>query len=427
MWVDLGCIVHWGNNQQELNGDGGRHGIRGRKGDRNGPVEGIISGSFTTDEDASIATTLTRSDPDGDALTFTVVDGPGSGDLSGAAPNLTYTPNADYNGSDTFTFTVNDGSLTSEPAIVTITINPVNDTPMAGSDQFNTPEDTPRTLDVLANDTDVDGDNLIITNFRQANGVVKISADGKTLDYAPTPNFSGVDDFFYTIEDGQGGSAEGAVQVTVSGVNDQPVAVDDEAETSEDTPISVNILRNDSDSDGDALSFKDISDPAHGLAEFTGDSTVTYTPEPDFNGSDSFTYTISDGKSTSNSATVTITVAPVNDPPVADAQSVTTGEDTPIDITLSGTDPEGDDLTYTVIDGPTNGVLSGDAPNLTYAPNPEYNGSDSFTFTVRDGQLTSESAIVSITINPVNDPPVAEDQRLLHVHTGCRLLRRRCF
>src|SRR5205823_4254869 len=122
------------------------------------------------------------------------------------------------------------------------------------------------------------------------------------------------------------------------------------------------------------------------------------------NGPDSFTFKVNDGTADSNEATVSITVNPINDPPVALGQSVTTDEDTPKAITLTGSDVEGDPLTYSIVDGPAHGTLTGTAPSLTYSPSQDYNGSDSFTFKVNDGTVDGNTATVSITINSVNDP-----------------------
>src|SRR5205823_4787533 len=126
-----------------------------------------------------------------------------------------------------------------------------------------------------------------------------------------------------------------------------------------------------------------------------------------YNGPDSFTFTVSDAALTSAAATVSITVTAVNDAPVANAQSVTTAEDTAAAITLTGSDVDGDALTYVVATQPAHGTLTGTAPNLTYTPAANYNGPDSFTFKANDGTVDSSAAIVSITVTAVNDPPVA--------------------
>src|SRR5207244_8313921 len=129
-----------------------------------------------------------------------------------------------------------------------------------------------------------------------------------------------------------------------------------------------------------------------------------------YNGPDSFTFTVKDATLVSTAATVTITVTPVNDPPVANAQSVTTAEDTAAPIVLTGSDVDGDALTFTIATQPAHGTLTGTAPNVTYTPALNYNGPDSFTFTVKDATLVSTAATVTITVTPVTDPPVANAQ-----------------
>jgi hypothetical protein len=136
---------------------------------------------------------------------------------------------------------------------------------------------------------------------------------------------------------------------------------------------------------------------------------VRYTPATDFHGSDTFTYTIRDPAGLTATGAVQVTVTPVNDPPTATPQNVATAEDTAAAVTLAGSDPEGGPLTYVVMTGPAHGMLSGVAPNLTYAPAANYHGPDSFTFTVSDGGATSGTATVTIAVTPVNDAPAAVD------------------
>jgi len=192
-------------------------------------------------------------------------------------------------------------------------------------------------------------------------------------------------------------------------VNNAPVASAQSVTTTKDT--AVEIILAGTDAEGDTLTYTVVDQPSNGT--LTGAvPNLTYTPNADYNGNDSFTFKVNDGTVDSEPATVSITVTAVNDPPVATAQSVTTNQDTEIAITLAGTDTDNDTLTHTVVDQPTNGVLSGTAPNLTYTPNADYNGADSFTFKVNDGTVDSNTAIVSITVTAVNDPPVATAQSM---------------
>jgi hypothetical protein len=186
--------------------------------------------------------------------------------------------------------------------------------------------------------------------------------------------------------------------------NQAPTAIAQSVSTAEDTAKA--IVLTGGDPEGSNLTFTVVSNPTHGTLSGTAPN-VTYTPDANYNGADSFTFRASDGKTNSNVATVSITVTPVNDAPVANAQSVTTAEDTAKAITLTGSDPEGSNLTYAVVSNPAHGTLSGTAPNVTYTPDANYNGADSFTFQASDGKTNSNVATVSITVTAVNDAPVA--------------------
>jgi len=197
--------------------------------------------------------------------------------------------------------------------------------------------------------------------------------------------------------------------------NTPPVAVDDSYSVDEDEILSVptseiyGVLKNDKDDDGDTLTAVLDENVSHGTLELNPDGSFTYEPDDDFHSTDTFTYKAHDGQVYSEKATVTITVNSVNDPPVADDQSIATDEDTAISIILKATDVEKDSLTYSVVlPGPVNGTLSGTAPNLIYTPVLNYFGVDSLTFKANDGEDFSNVATVSITITSVNDPPVAD-------------------
>ena len=194
------------------------------------PIAGPAT--LTTQEDTPKSITLAGSDEDGDQLTYGVVTPPIHGKLSGTAPELIYNPIMNFHGTDSFTFKVNDGEIDSKTATITITVEPVNDQPKANDDALKAEEDTPvATIDVLANDTDVDGDRLVVINATQGkNGSVTIGADS-TLAYTPAGNFSGTDTFTYTLSDGKGGTGTAAVGVTVEPVNDAPSITSGPVET----------------------------------------------------------------------------------------------------------------------------------------------------------------------------------------------------
>jgi gliding motility-associated-like protein len=364
--------------------------------------------SVTTNEDTPVSFTLTGSDPDGDNITFIVLTNPANGTLSGTAPNLTYTPSANFNGSDSFTFKVNDGTSDSAPATVSITVNPVNDAPVAQAQSVNVPEDTPTVITMVA--TDVDGNPLtyIIVTPPQ-NGSLSV-VSGNQVTYTPNANYNGPDSFVFKANDGSVDSNNATVSITVTPVNDAPVANAQSITVNEDTSIGITLTG--SDVDGNTLTFSVVTGPANGTLSCTNCANPTYTPNLNYNGPDSFTFKVNDGTVDSAPATVSITVTPVNDAPIANSQTVTVPEDTPTAITLTGSDVDGDALTFTVLTNPTNGTLSGTAPNLTYTPNANYTGPDSFTFRVNDGSLNSAAATVSINVTPQNDAPVANAQSL---------------
>jgi len=188
-----------------------------------------------------------------------------------------------------------------------------------------------------------------------------------------------------------------------------PVAEDDDYTTNEDGSLTVatpGILANDTDLDGDPLTAILVNNVSNGTLTLETGGSFSYIPDADFNGTDSFNYKANDGTLDSNIATVTVTVTSVNDAPVAYDQSVSTYEDTILLFTLTGSDPDADPLTFSIVTGPENGGLSGSAPYVIYTPNVDFNGSDSFTFNVNDGTVDSDPAAVSITVEPVNDAPV---------------------
>ncbi len=214
---------------------------------------------------------------------------------------------------------------------------------------------------MLANDSDSDGDSLTVTSVgTPAHGGTVANADG-TITYTPAANYTGADSFAYTIGDGQDGSATATVNVTVTAGNDAPVAVNDAATMAEDTSVSIAVLANDTDLDGDILSVTGVGAAAHGSTAVNADGTITYTPAPGFNGSDAFTYTVGDGQGGSATAAVSVTVTPVNDAPVAVNDAATTAEETAVTIAVlaNDTDVDGDTVTLTSVGTPIVTTVSG--------------------------------------------------------------------
>ena len=414
--------------------------------------------NVTTPEDTPVSGHVKATDVDGDTLTFALGNkSPANGTVVvNADGTWTYTPKADYNGSDSFTVTVSDGHGGFATSTVTIGITPVNDPPKLGdpdSPNFDpatgnysltTPEDTPVSGQVKA--TDVDGDTLTFAlgNKSPANGTVVVNANG-TWTYTPKADYNGSDSFTVTVSDGHGGTATSTVTIGITPVNDPPKLGDPDSPnfdpatgnysltTPEDTPVSGHVKA--TDVDGDTLTYTlGNKSPANGTVVVNADGTWTYTPGKDYNGSDVFTVLVSDGHGGFATSTVTIGVTPVNDPPVitdtptdpnqpgggngfdprTGTYSVTTPEDTPVKGQVKATDADGDPLTYTLGGTkPAHGtvVVNGDG-TWTYTPAKDYNGSDVFTVTISDGHGGTATSTVKIGVTPVNDNPTANPDQV---------------
>ncbi len=372
----------------------------------------------TTEEDTPISITLTATDADaGDTLTYIVVDPPTFGMLSGTAPNLTYTPNANYNGPDSFTFKANDGDTDSNIATVSITVRPADDPPIASDSIHTTPEDT--VLNGMLVAMDPDGDSITYMKvLGPTHGAVTVNMDG-TFTYTPNANYSGPDSFTFQASDGAELSNVATVTIDVTPVNDTPTANNQDIVLEEDSVH--NGMLTASDIDGDPLTYLLVSQATHGTAVVNVNGSFTYTPNANTNGMDSFTFKVHDGLTDSNTATVSITVNPLSDPPIADPKMVSTNEDTPVTDQLTGMDPDGMPVTFEKLTNPANGTVTVNSNGqFTYTPNTNYHGTDSFTFRVSDGQDVSSPATVTIEVLSVNDAPVANDQTVTVAKDGSK-------
>jgi Bacterial Ig domain len=332
-----------------------------------------------------------------------VLVGPTNGTLSGVAPNLTYRGTTNYFGPDSFTFSVNDGSLTSAVATATITLTNINDAPTAFDQSVTNGEDTSFAITLTGSDVDGPEANYVVL-VGPTNGT--LSGVAPNLTYRGTTNYFGPDSFTLSVNDGSLTSAVATVTITLTNINDAPIAFDQSVTNGEDTSFAITLTG--SDVDGPQINYVVLVGPTNGTLSGTPPD-LTYLGASNYFGPDSFTFSVNDGSLTSAVATVTILLTNINDAPMAFDQSVTNGEDTSFTITLVGSDEDGPETNYVVLASPTNGTLSGVAPNLTYRGASNYFGPDSFTFSVNDGSLTSAVATVSITVLAVNQPPVAKD------------------
>lgn len=370
--------------------------------------------AVTTSEDTAAAISLVVTDVDGDALAYIVVTSPSNGTLTGTASHLIYTPDANYHGSDSFTFHVNDGTVDSNLATVTITVDAVNDAPVANGQAVTTSEDTAAAISLVA--TDVDSDTLAYVIGSPSHGT--LTGIAPNLIYTPDANFHGNDSFTYKVHDGAVDSNVASVTVTVDAINDAPVGVNDTYSTDEDMALSIaaaGVLMNDTDVDNAALRAVLATGPSHGTLTLDSNGSFTYVPAANYNGNDSFTYKATDGSADSNVVTVNLTVNPVNDAPVATNDAYSTNQDTNLVVSavtgvlLNDTDVDSNSLTAQLSSGPSHGSLTlGTDGSFTYIPNAGYAGVDSFIYFASDGSLSGNNATVTIDVRPVTPPTGAK-------------------
>ncbi|HHF2969047.1 TPA: tandem-95 repeat protein, partial [Vibrio alginolyticus] len=376
------------------------------------PVADIEADSADVVEDTpTIINVLGNDTFDGDdkVVSLDTNKGPANGTVS-VNPDgaVTYIPDDNYVGKDTFTYVVTSGGV-SESTTVEVNVTPVNDAPVAKDDTAITDEDTPVTIDVLPNDTDVDGDKLSIqsASVPEAQGKVEI-VDGKLV-FTPAENFNGDTEITYTITDGAL-TDQATVNVTVNAVNDTPAVesnLADQTLAEDFTPytIDLNTAFSDVDNVDGELTFSVSGNSNVNVSIENGIATIS--PTADWNGSEILTFTATDPSGESVSQTVNFTVAPVAD---IEADKATVVEDTPTIIKVLGNDTfEGDDkvVSLDTNNGPANGTVSVNPDgSVTYTPNDNYHGADSFTYIVTSGGV-SESTTVNVDVTPVNDAPVA--------------------
>jgi hypothetical protein len=382
------------------------------------------------------------------SLTLDVIAAPSHGtllDFNAVTGQITYQPAADYHGTDSFSYRLIDDAtaggeaLTGPVATVQLTVTAVNDPPVVSASGLVTPEDVPVAVAVTATDGDP-ADEQVLTYavaVLPAHGTLSgFDAATGAATYTPDLGYAGSDQFTLTVTDdaAAGGSAlttATTVTVTVTPVNRQPVANDQDISVGQNAPRTI-VLGHDADAEvTQQLTLTIVTSPSRGTLSGFDPATgqVTYTPETDYLGTDTFQFTLTDdaaaGESAalvSRQATVSITVVERDHRPTADGQSAATAEDTALPLTLTGDDGEPDAvqvLTFAIDTPPSHGLLIDFDPStgtVIYYPDPDYNGADSFAFTVTDDASlgtdprTSIPATVSLTLTPVNDPPAAGTQ-----------------
>ncbi len=379
------------------------------------------NGTATTNEDnpfnGSVMTDVTEVDGDVLIMNTTPISDVSNGTLTlNSNGTYSYVPDANFSGTDSFTYEICDNTSPAlcTQASVTITVNEVNDTPIAMIDFYNIQEDTPVFGDVLANDSDVENQTLNVTTVSNpGNGTLNLNPNG-TFTYTPNTDFSGFDTFTYEVCD-NGSPVEcntAAVNINIIGENDAPTAVNDNATTPEETSKTGNVLNNDNDVDGDNLTVNitPITPPQNGSFFLLASGVYSYTPHTDFYGTDFFEYEICDDGNPvlCDTASVTIDVTPVNDTPIANDDIWEVAENTMLsdNVILNDIDPDGDALGVNVIPiiSPTNGTLVFNADGtFDYMPNTGYIGADSFMYEVCELNSSNTNTITANISTGTND------------------------
>ena len=378
----------------------------------------------TTTEDTQVSGNVSTNDtPSGDGGNVWSLVGANGGAAHGTVTmnpdgSYTYTPAANYNGTDVFTYQLCDADADCTTATVTITITTVDDLPVAADDSFGTAEDTPLGGTVAGNDTPSgDGGNiwsLVGANGGAAHGTVTMNPDG-SYTYTPAANYNGTDVFTYQLCDADADCTTATVTITITAVDDAPVAADDSFGTAEDTPLGGTVAGNDTPSGDGGNVWSLVTQALHGAAVVNGDGSFTYTPATNYNGTDTFTYQLCDTDADCSTGTVTVTITSVNDTPSATDDTNTTTEDTQVGGNVSTNDtPSGDGGNLWSLVG-ANGEASHGTVTMnpdgsyTYTPEANYNGTDVFTYQLCDTDADCSTAAVTVTITSVNDTPSATD------------------
>ncbi|MGK7895663.1 MAG: choice-of-anchor L domain-containing protein [Xenococcus sp. (in: cyanobacteria)] len=371
-----------------------------------------VSNNITiTDEDTPVTTVVL------DSSTNTLLTYPLTLNITESSHNgtatvnndgtINYIPNLDFYGYDSYTYSIDDGNGGINSATVNLQVNPDS----AVDDFATTDEDTPITIAVSDNDLELDEDRypytVSIANDA-ANGTAIVNADD-TITYTPNPDFYGTDSYTYAIDDGNGGTRLTTVSVWVNPNS----FVDDVFLTDQDTPVIIGVLNN------DALSVTVTTDSDNGTTTVNPDGTITYTPDPNFYGTDNYTYTIDDGNGETRSRTVLVTVRPkdtlVDDFFITNENnSLTSAVIDKIRFTIEDLNKDQSVNADGNLLSTNNALVTVNRDNtLTYVPNPDFNGVDSYNYTIHYENGLTSSASVLLTVNPVNDEPEPGDDLVI--------------
>ncbi|PMO37145.1 polymer-forming cytoskeletal family protein [Vibrio sp. 10N.222.52.B12] len=388
------------------------------------PVSGNLA--YSVDEDGSIRLSQEQllsqaSDVEGDALTASNLSVDGNATVTqNDDGSFTITPDADFNGDIDISFDISDGTNTVQ-ATADLTVNPINDLPVPQDQQFSVEEDGTLIFtdaDLLTGATDIEGDNLTVegVSYDGGDGILTDNGNG-TYTFAPNENFNGDVNFSFDVSDGTD-TVSANVDVSVTPVNDPPVAGSTSYTVHEDNSITISdaqLLANSSDLEGD-VSIDSVSySGSDGVLQINGDGTYTFSPNENFNGEVTLDVVVADEEGVTDATTAGITVLEVNDPPVAGPTSYTIDEDSVLtfsesQVLLNASDVEGDvELVGISYDGP-DGIFSvNDDGTCSFAPNENFNGQVQLDVTIRDEDGAEVDTVINVNVLPINDVPVSGD------------------
>ncbi|MFH0217276.1 tandem-95 repeat protein [Vibrio alginolyticus] len=388
------------------------------------PVSGNLA--YSVDEDGSIRLSQEQllsqaSDVEGDALTASNLSVDGNATVTqNDEGSFTITPDADFNGDIDISFDISDGTNTVQ-ATADLTVNPINDLPVPQDQQFSVEEDGTLIFtdaDLLTGATDIEGDDLSVTgiSYEGTDGVLTDNGDG-TYSFAPNENFNGDVNFSFDVSDGTD-TVSANVDVSVTPVNDPPVAGSTSYTVHEDNSITISdaqLLANSSDLEGD-VSIDSVSySGSDGVLQINGDGTYTFSPNENFNGEVTLDVVVADEEGSTDVTTAGITVLEVNDPPVAGPTSYTIDEDSVLtfsesQVLLNASDVEGDvELVGIRYDGPDGIFTVNDDGTCSFAPNENFNGQVQLDVTIRDEDGAEVDTVINVNVLPINDAPVSGD------------------
>jgi hypothetical protein len=367
----------------------------------------------TTQEDVAVTVGVLDNDTDVDADTLTVTAlscNNGASATVNPDQTVTVTPPANFSGTITCSYTADDGHGGAAAGHLIVTVNAVNDAPVATDEDASTVEDVPVNVAVLSNDSDADGDALLVTAVSCSSGAVAAVNPDQSITVTPALNFHGVLTCSYTAADGHGGTTTGSVTITVTPVNDDPFAAPDQAGTDDNTLIIVPVLANDADPDGDPLTLGSVGPCQQGTVTANLDGTVTYVPKQGFGGTDVCAYTAVDPMGGIAAGELTVIVTVVNEPPeLGNPGDQQTDEGSAVSLQITAGDPDSDTLTFGASGLPAGLSIDPQTGLISGAPAAGSAGSHQVTFWVTDEvnePVTASFVWVVSAPNGVNLPPV---------------------